>query len=108
MKKFLAISLVFIISICSVPVSTFASSAGNTAEEIITPGPDNPERIIYSYEKSVTVFYPSLASIPSTYAYREYNEEYMAWFSGTLTFTKAVTAPGGYLATFKGQLVGTL
>ena len=62
--------------------------------------------IVHSYNKTIVVTYNSYSSVPSTYPYSEYNNEYGAWFSGTLYLQSVVKYGSQWKATFYGTLVG--
>ena len=53
-------------------------------------------------DKTITVWYASISSVPMTYYYEEYIDGY--WYRGTLNFQSAAAAESGVTATFSGTI----
>ncbi|MEE1086180.1 MAG: hypothetical protein U0L05_03270 [Schaedlerella sp.] len=107
-----------IISLCLVVIMTMSLSIVTLAEEPVVPADrvsalssktsEVSPKIIYNYEKTVVKFYLSYSAVQESISYREYNENYMSWFSGTLYLRRVVQVTGGWNATYSGTLTGTL
>lgn len=104
MKRFfvLLIAVMFIASVCLVPVSAAEVIPSQEIDENqVTP------RFVHTYQKIVTMVYEDYDSIPASIEYKEYKTE--SWFTGTLHLQSVVRqSDGTWLATYRGLLQGLL
>lgn len=64
--------------------------------------------IIHSYEKKIEKQYSDYYSIPITYPYEEYNNQYQAWFTGTLNLQSTSKSGNFWYGSYKGLIFGNI
>lgn len=103
-KKAIAVSLVTLAMVSGMATPVLASEfQSNFSQASVTP------RIVHTkYISDYPVFYSNYSDIPSTYSYYQWSSEDGAYFSGTLDLYSIVKTSGGWIAHYRGNVVGTI
>ena len=106
MKRLLSMFAMILIVSVMLSFSCFAEEkAAIDGSELVCEVNDGTRAYIH-YTKTVVRTYTSLASIPTSIPYSEYNNTLNGWFSGTLYFVSCVKVGNLYEATFTGEIYG--